>query len=124
VAIVASLGTPWEIDTRGRILFLEDIDEAPYRIDRMLNQLRIAGKFRESAGIVLGAWTRCEPAQGKRSLSLEQIFADLLVPAGKPVLSGLQAGHCEPTLSVPLGVRCAIDSGRHRFEALESLFLP
>ena len=59
-SVVASLGTPWEIDTRGAILMLEDVTELPYRIDRMLQQLRAAGKFERAAGIALGAFTDCD----------------------------------------------------------------
>lgn len=122
--IAATMGTPWELDARGKILFLEDIDEAPYRIDRMLNQLRLAGKFDECAGIVLGAWTRCEAAEGKSSLSLEEIVGDLLIPSGKPILGGLEAGHCEPTLTLPMGIRYRLDADECVLEALESACEP
>jgi len=108
--LAATMGTPWEIDTVGKILFLEDVDEAPYRIDRMLNQLRLAGKFRDCAGILLGAWTRCEPPVGKRSLTIEDIIRDLLVDCGKPILADLGAGHCAPTLTLPLGILYRMDA--------------
>ena len=58
--VAASLGTPWEIDAKGKILFLEDIGEEPYSVDRMLTQLRLAGKIDECAGVLLGEWTDCE----------------------------------------------------------------
>ncbi|HAU34511.1 MAG TPA: LD-carboxypeptidase, partial [Lysinibacillus sp.] len=59
--VTASLGTPYEIDTKGKILFLEDIDESEQRVDRMLTQLKLAGKLDDVAGILLGAWTNCGP---------------------------------------------------------------
>jgi muramoyltetrapeptide carboxypeptidase len=118
--IAATMGTPWELDTEGKIIFLEDIDETPYRIDRMLNQLRLAGKFEACAGIVIGSWTRCEPQAGKPSLTIEEIIGDLILPCGKPILSGLEAGHGSPALTLPLGIRYRMDVGALSLEMLES----
>lgn len=104
--VVASLGTPYEIDTKGKILFLEDIDEYERSIDRMLTQLKLAGKLDDAAGFLLGAWTNCgpqNPEKPEQSLSLQTIFEELLVPAGKPILSDITCGHCLPTLTLPLG---------------------
>lgn len=116
--LAASLGTPWEIDTRGKLLFLEDIGEKTYRVDGMLTQLRNAGKFRDCAGVVLGAWTDCAPEDPSRTLTLEEIFQELILPAGKPVLSGLACGHTLPTLALPLGARAVLDADRGRLEVL------
>jgi muramoyltetrapeptide carboxypeptidase len=104
------MGTPYQIDATGRILFLEDIDEAPYRIDRMLTQLRLAGVFKDCAGIVLGDFHKCEAEPGKPSLELEEVFRDALCGSGKPVLMGLAAGHCSPTLTLPLGTMAELDA--------------
>lgn len=103
--VSSSLGTPYEIDTRGKILFLEDVDEAPYRIDGMLNHMRLAGKFDDCAGIVLGYFTDCTAKEPEKSLSLSQIFQDLLLPAGKPTICGYSCGHSLPSMSLPLGAR-------------------
>ncbi|MCX7024865.1 MAG: LD-carboxypeptidase [Spirochaetes bacterium] len=108
--VAAAMGTPWELDARGKILFFEDTGERPYRIDRMLTQLRLAGKFDECAGIVLGDWNDCGPEEGKPSLSLEQVFRDVIAPAGKPVIMGLMAGHCSPTMTLPFGVEAVLDA--------------
>lgn len=118
--LAASLGTPWEIDTRGKLLFLEDVGEKVYRIDGMLTQLRNAGKFRDCAGVILGEWTDCPPEDPERSLTLEEVFQELIVPAGKPVLSGLACGHALPTLSLPLGAMAAMDADTGRLEVLPS----
>jgi len=120
--IAATIGTPWELDARGKIIFIEDIDEAPYRIDRMLNQLRLAGKFEDCAGVAIGAWTRCAPAEGKRSLTIEEILRDLVLPCGKPVLAGIEAGHCAPTLTLPLGLSYRMNAEAPSLELLESPF--
>lgn len=116
--LAASLGTPWEVDTRGKILFLEDIGEKTYRVDGMLTQLRNAGKFDDCAGVLLGAWTDCVPEYPERTLTLEEIFDELIVPAGKPVLSGLACGHVLPTMSLPLGARVAMDADQKLLEVL------
>lgn len=108
--LAASLGTPWEIDTKDRILFLEDIGEKTYRVDSMLTQLRNAGKFRDCAGIILGAWTDCPPEYPEKTLLLPEIFEQLIVPAGKPALMDVACGHVLPTLSLPLGRRCILDA--------------
>jgi len=117
--IAATMGTPFEIEARGRILFFEDIDEHPYRIDRMLTQLRLAGKLDECAGIVLGDWNNCVPEEGTRSLELMEIFRDLLVPTGKPTLAGFQAGHCYPMITFPFGVEAVLDTDSLSLELVE-----
>lgn len=110
--LAASLGTPWEIDTRGKLLFLEDIGEKTYRVDSMLTQLRNAGKFRDCAGIILGAWTDCEPEFPEKTLLLPEVFQQLIVPAGKPLVMDFACGHVLPTAALPLGRRCVLDADR------------
>jgi muramoyltetrapeptide carboxypeptidase len=122
--IAATMGTPYEIDARGKILFFEDTGERPYRIDRMLTTLRLAGKFDECAGIVLGDWNDCGPAEGKPSLSLRQVFEDVIAPSLKPCVYGLKAGHCSPTLSLPFGVEALLDADSGRLEILEAAAVP
>ncbi len=116
--VAATIGTPWQIDARESILFLEDIDEAPYRVDRMLTQLRLAGIFRECRGVVLGDWNNCASAPGKKSLELAEVFRDIL-PGDKPVLANLAAGHCTPKLTLPLGLRVGMDAEALLLEYLE-----
>lgn len=107
-----SIGTPWEIDCKGKILFLEDIGEKTYRVDGMLTQLRNAGKFTDCAGILLGAWTDCPPEHPERSLTLTEIFHQLIVPAGKPTVMDLACGHCSTTMALPLGRLCRLNADR------------
>ncbi len=106
------------MDTRGKLLFLEDIGEKTYRIDGMLTQLRNAGKFRDCAGVILGAWTDCVPEDPEKTLELTEIFRELILPAGKPVLADLACGHVLPTLSLPLGATVAMDAGKQTLEVL------
>ena len=112
--LAASMGTPWEIDTRGKILFLEDVNEKSYRVDSMLTQLRNGGKFDDCAGIILGHWTDCEPEDESCALTLEEIFEQLIVPAGKPAICGFACGHSMPTHALPLGRVCELDAARAR----------
>lgn len=102
--ICASLGTPYEINTHGRILFLEEIQEPPYRIDRMLVQLKQAGKLREAAGFVLGDFSPENPDTIKLAIS------ELLVPEGKPIIVDIPCGHCMPNLTLPLGAVAKIST--------------
>ncbi|MBE6822787.1 MAG: LD-carboxypeptidase [Ruminococcaceae bacterium] len=108
--VASSLGTPYEIDTRDKILFLEDVEEEPYRVDRMLLQLKAAGKFRDCAGILLGWWTDCTAEHPEKSLTLRQVFQELLVDEHKPALMDLACGHSLPTLSLPLGSKLEMNS--------------
>lgn len=111
-----SLGTPWEIDTRGKLLFLEDVGEKTYRIDAMLTQLRNAGKLDDCAGILLGYWTDCNPEYPERTLLIPEILDELVLPAGKPTLSGLPCGHSLPTMALPLGATVTMDADRKTLE--------
>lgn len=120
LALVSALvGTRYALDPTDRIVFLEDVGEEPYRVDRMLNQLRLAGYFRACRGVVLGTWQRCTASEPERSLTLEEVFADQIGACGKPVLMGIAAGHGTPTLTFPLGVRARVDTSSGSFEILE-----
>lgn len=121
--VAATMGTPFELDARGKILFFEDIDEHPYRIDRMLTQLRLAGKFDECSGILLGDWNNCVPEEGTRSLELMEIFRDILVPTGKPTMAGFQAGHCAPMITLPFGVEAVLDADALGLELVDSALM-
>lgn len=104
--VVASLGTAYEIDTQGAILFLEEVNEEPYRIDRMLTQLWLAGKLQSCAGIALGNFKNCE-AKGRSisgpSPSLLTVLKERTQDLGIPVVYGLPIGHVKSKLTVPLG---------------------
>lgn len=120
--VTASLGTPYEIDTRGKILFLEDIDESEQRVDRMLTQLKLAGKLDELVGILLGAWTNCGPENPKHpehSLSLQTIFQEILGPLNIPIIKDITCGHCLPTMSLPLGRTITIDTENQWIKVIE-----
>lgn len=118
--LAATIGTPFEIDTKGKVLFLEDIGEEPYRVDRMLTQLILAGKMNDAAGFVLGEWTDCAPKNPEKSFSLIEVLRDRLAPFGKPVLYNLCAGHGDYNITLPLGVKTRLDAGKLELTILES----
>ncbi len=117
--IVGLLGTPYELNTKNRILFIEDVGEKTYAIDRMLTHLRLAGKFDDCAGVVLGDFKNCEMEYPGYSFTLEEIVRDVVAPCGKPVFSGLQSGHCTPKLTLPFGVNCRMDADACTLTVLE-----
>lgn len=105
--IVSMLGTPFMPPLDGAILFLEDIGERPYRVDRMLTQLRQAGVLARISGLVLGAFT--ESAPGKDGTTIEDTLESCLADLDIPVLSGVAAGHVDDNLELPLGARVSLD---------------
>lgn len=114
--LAASMGTPYEIDTKGKILFIEEVGELPYSVDGMLTTLRNGGKFDDAAGIILGGFTNCGEKEGSLGgLSLEEIFQELIAPAGKPTISGVVCGHCTPSMSLPMGRLFKMDAGAGTF---------
>jgi muramoyltetrapeptide carboxypeptidase len=115
----ASLGTPWELDTRGAILMLEDITEQPYRIDRMLQQLRAAGKFDRLAGVGLGAFTDCDDERYPE-WTVERLFDETFSGLGVPVVSALPFGHGPKNRPWPFAGRGALDGARGELEILEA----
>ncbi len=118
--VVSLLGSDYFPDTRGAILFLEDVDEPPYRIDRYLMQLELAGVLSHVAGVLLGRFVRCYPRGGRPSLSLGDVFRERFAGRPYPVLSGLPFGHIARKTTVPQGVMCVLDTSRWRIEYASS----
>jgi muramoyltetrapeptide carboxypeptidase len=115
-SLVALLGTPYAIETDGAVLFLEDVAERPYRIDRMLTHLKLAGKLDRVAAVVLGAFADCDgPGEDDRTADvLRDFFAD----AAYPVVAGFPAGHLSENLPFTLGLPLRVDTRAGRLEAL------
>lgn len=107
--IRSGIGTKFELDTKGKILLIEDIDEVPYQVDEMLNHLRMARKFDEVAGIVIGDFKNADPKKPEKSLTLDQVFDDYFKDLKVPVVKGFKIGHCEPHFSIPLGAKARLD---------------
>src|SRR5258708_4601836 len=118
--IETSIGTPWELDTRGAILLLEDRGVRPYQLDRMLLHLKQAGKFEGVRGIVLGEFPESEPPDGS-SVTVADVCRRVLGPLRIPMVYGAPVGHTtRPMLTIPLGVRAKLQaSGEGRIDILE-----
>ncbi len=122
--ICATLGTPYEIETRGKILFLEDTGEQAYSIDRMLTQLRLAGKLEQAAGVIWGECDDCGASDYKPStvipFTVGEVIDNILGGLKIPVLSGLTIGHTNDQLTLPLGVTATLDATSGTLEIKES----
>ncbi len=116
--VAASIGTSWEIDTRGAILLLEDRGERPYRIDRMLQQLRGAGKLAPLAGVGLGDFSSCLDERYPE-LGAEQLVAEVIAPLRIPLVSDLPFGHVKANYPWPMGCRAKLDADRGELQMLE-----
>ncbi|MDT8719618.1 LD-carboxypeptidase [Clostridium sp. 19966] len=118
--IAGTLGTPYEINTKGKILFIEDISEYTYSVDRMLTELRLSGKLEECSGIIIGDFKECEPQYENFDHTLIQVFEDIIKPLGKPTIYNFRAGHCTPKITIPLGAEAEIDGDNCKVTVLES----
>jgi muramoyltetrapeptide carboxypeptidase len=108
--VVTSLGTPWEIETQHKILFIEDVHEKVFRLDRMLRHLLLAGKFRGVRGVIFGAMLGCG-AEEDEDESLPQMILRVLGPLGIPIVLGFPSGHVESgNLTLPFGVPAVLES--------------
>jgi len=118
--LTALVGTPYLPDFTGAILFLEDVDEAPYRIDRMLTQLSLAGILGKLAGVVFGQCTDCvakEPSYG--AFTISQVLQQHLAPLGIPAFQGALFGHIPNQFSLPVGISAEIDADAGTIRVLE-----
>ncbi|MCA9230596.1 MAG: LD-carboxypeptidase [Planctomycetales bacterium] len=118
--IGALMGTPYEIETMGNILLLEDVEERPYRIDRFLSQLKLAGKLEGLAGILLGQFTDCQPVEGKSSLTLDEIFHGYFHDLNIPVVQNFPTGHSRDNATLPLNVQVELDADSRTLRILEN----
>jgi muramoyltetrapeptide carboxypeptidase len=114
------MGTPYEIETAGRILFLEDVDEPPYRVDRFLSQLSLAGKLQNAAGILLGRFSFDDNPPPDAPSLLEALFQEYLAPLGIPVLAGFPAGHIKENWTLPMNALVELNADAGSVSVLEN----
>lgn len=117
--VAALLGTEYAVDMDGAILFLEDVGEAPYRIDRMLSSLQLAGHLNRVAGVVLGDFTDCAPPPGGAAVTVEDVLRSHFAQLGVPVLWQYPAGHGSVNMPLPLGLPVELDATRGAIRMLE-----
>lgn len=120
--LTALAGSPYLPDFRGKLLFLEDVSEAPYRVDRMLSTLKLMGALDAIAGFVFGECSDCDPGDGYGSLTLEQILHDHIAPLGIPAYRGAMIGHIPRQFIVPVGARAEMDADAGTFRLLDPVF--
>ena len=122
--LTATLGSKFEIDTKDKILFIEEVGEPVYKLDRMLTSLALAGKFDDCAGIILGSFVKCEREkkayEGGLDLTLEEVVDNTLVKYKKPIIYNFKAGHSFPQPTMALGTLVRIDADKKEVEFLES----
>ncbi len=118
--LTALVGTPFGARMRGAIAFLEDVDEAPYRINRMLTQLVQSGELTHAAGVMFGTCSHCTVPEGEATLSLEETLRDRLEPLHIPAAIGLSFGHVGRNCTLPLGVHARFDASARTVTLLET----
>lgn len=114
--LAALCGTRWQIDLRGKILLVEDISEAPYRIDRSLTQMILSGAIDGVAGIVFGHSPTCEKSADDEGFTLRQVIMDRLGAFGVPLIYGFPCGHSDYRATLPLGRTVKLDANSGTLE--------
>jgi muramoyltetrapeptide carboxypeptidase len=121
--VASSLGTPYELETDGCIVLLEDLNEEPYMIDAHLNHLILAGKLDNAAGLVFGTDVNLKPQTVpeyvESSLSIEEILDELIAPLGIPAIANVPVGHGKTMVTIPLGARARLDATSKTLDILE-----
>ena len=107
--LTSMIGTPYEVDTKGKILFIEEVGESLSRVDRMMYQLKYAGKLEDAVGIIFGDFTDCVN-EVDESYKTEDLLKDVLDNYNKPAMYNIKSGHCSPMSTIPLGTRCIMDT--------------
>jgi muramoyltetrapeptide carboxypeptidase len=127
LAIIGSmLGTPYEIDLENTILFIEDAGETPQKIDRLLTQLRLAGKLSTVRGVLIGDFSEINDPTDTvdntvlNTQRIDALWRQMLEPLNVPVLAGWRSGHCDPNLTLPLGALVTLDAGRQQLRLDQS----
>lgn len=117
---VSLMGTQYFPDVRKKILLLEDTGEAPYRLDRLINQLRIANVFEKVKGVILGAFTDCKESDpDKKTLTLGEVIEDYFTKVKKPAVYNFQHGHIKDNITVPFGIKARLNATKGFFELIE-----
>ena len=120
--LTAIAGSPYLPDFKDKILFLEDVEEDPYKIDRMMSTLKLMGALGGIKGFIFGQCTACEPSGGYGSLTLNQILEDYILPLNIPAYRGAMIGHIPKQFIVPIGAQIQMDAGKGLFQMKERIF--
>ena len=121
--VSALVGTPYLPSFKNAVVYLEDVGEKPYRIDRMLVQLLQGSDLKEAAGIVLGVFNDCEPGESadpEKTFTMHQVFEQHLLPLGVPICYGMSFGHIDHQFTIPIGVEARLNADQRQIQLLES----
>ena len=121
--VVSVIGTPYDVDTENKIIFLEEVGEEPYRVDRMITQMLEAGKFEKASGVALGVFSGCKPKPDESgiisSFSVQEVLFDRLFNLNIPVVYGMSFGHITNKFTLPFGIEAELDSLEQKITLLE-----
>ena len=117
--IYALMGTPYEINFDDKILFIEEVNEAPYAVDRMLSSLILSGKLKTLKGIICGYFTGCSSTENQ---TVEELLNHYLKPLNIPMVTNFQSGHSKPFINLPIGLKVKLDTYTESVTVLESLY--
>jgi muramoyltetrapeptide carboxypeptidase len=117
--LASMVGTPFQVDLRGKLVFIEDVGEKPYRIDRMLTQLLQSSNLHLAKGIILGIFEDCQPKDEQYSLSLRDTLIERLAGLGIPVIYGISFGHISNMCTLPIGIQARLDTAKQTVTLLE-----
>ncbi|WP_150450839.1 S66 peptidase family protein [Arenibacter lacus] len=118
--VSALVGTPDEIDFTDAIVCLEEIEEAPYRIDRMLTQLMQSKTLHKAAGVALGVFKGCDRTPGPTTFTLKEVILDRIAALNIPAVYGLSFGHIDHNFTIPIGIKASLDAENKKLTLLES----
>lgn len=110
--LISTLGTKYEINTKDKILFIEEIGEYTYKIDRMLNHLYMCNKFNDCKGVIFGEFTNCKKAYEDEEEVID-IIREIAMKVNKPIMYNLKSGHCIPMVTIPLGIECTMNCNKN-----------
>ncbi|WP_075350655.1 S66 peptidase family protein [Algoriphagus marinus] len=123
LTVLTSLsGTPYYPDFKNSILFIEDIGEDPYKVDRMMSTLKLNGTLAQIKGFIFGQCSDCEPGGGYGSLSVDQVMDDYILPLNIPAYTGAMIGHISKQFIIPIGARVKMDASTGTFQLIEPIF--
>lgn len=121
--ICSTIGTPYEINFKNSIILIEEINENPYVIDRLLSQMIYSNKFKDCKGIILGHFTDCTLDDYSKSFTLDDIIAQKLLPLNIPIIKNFPCGHSYPNITLPIGCNLYYDSKNSLLTMVENIFV-
>ncbi|MEW2921197.1 LD-carboxypeptidase [Muricauda sp. ANG21] len=121
--VTAMMGTPYEIDFTDKLVFLEEVEEPPYRIDRMLTQFSESATLPNAKGIILGVFKGCDRLKMSDNFTLKEVITDRLAPLGIPAMYGMSFGHVPNNLTLPIGINAHFNATKKQLRLLEAAVL-